>query len=538
MHRIFLVVFAAQFALGCAPDGSVPLNTAGVPERVQRAVDLGRVAPDTEFDFVIGLSLHDRPRLRKLVVERAPGEEGLLPDAFADRFAPSPAQYARLVTWLRAHGIEVRWTARGRTTISAHGTAAAIERLFSVQLHEFTDAAGPFRAAAGPIGLSAELVDIVSGVVGLSGTGGWRSHLAWPALTPASRLTPTDLHDLYGTAAIATPGQGETVAILGAGRPPDADSDVGLFMRDFMPYGLTSVSGYQQVLVGGPNRDDDSLADSEYVENVLDAEMVLAMAPYATVVHVLTATNTPGLFADGISYIVNQVPQAHAVSVSYGTCERGAASEMPVVEALLEQADAEGQTWFFASGDSGTDGCRDGIGNHHISAGWPASSPHAVGVGGTMIGGDGLEVVWNENSNGRGAGGGGPSETFVKPAYQVGVTADDGARDTPDVAAIAGGGGVWIAVQDRHLGVNGTSVAAPIWAGAWALVDQAKGGNGIRGALAKIYAVGRTAAFHDITIGDNGGPDNMSAGYPAANGYDLATGWGSPDVPQLVAHLP
>ena len=89
---------------------------------------------------------------------------------------------------------------------------------------------------------------------------------------------------------------------------------------------------------------------------------------------------------------------------------------------LFEQAQAEGQQWFFASGDTGTDGCRDGAGNKHIAAGWPTSSPYVIGVGGTMIGAGGVEVAWNDNSPAAAsaAGGGGPSEVFNKPAYQVG----------------------------------------------------------------------------------------------------------------------
>ena len=205
---------------------------------------------------------------------------------------------------------------------------------------------------------------------------------------------------------------------------------------------------------------------------------------------------------------------------------------------LFEQAQAEGQQWFFASGDSGTDGCRDGSGNMHITAGWPTSSPYIVGVGGTMIGNGGVEVTWNQNASGGGAGGGGPSEVLSKPAYQMGKTPNDNARDTPDISAIAGGGGVFIAVKGQHGTVGGTSAAAPICAGAWALVDQGKGGTGITDALTKMYGIGTSGAFNDVTIGDNGGPDNKSPGYPAGTGYDLATGWGSPNVAQLIAHMP
>jgi kumamolisin len=119
----------------------------------------------------------------------------------------------------------------------------------------------------------------------------------------------------------------------------------------------------------------------------------------------------------------------------------------------------------------------------------------------------------------------------------VGKTPADNARDTPDISAIAGGGGVFIALQKQHGTVGGTSAAAPICAGAWALVDQGKGGGGITDALTKMYAVGTSGAFNDILSGDNGGPDDKSPGYPAGAGYDLATGWGSPNVAKLIANI-
>ena len=45
-----------------------------------------------------------------------------------------------------------------------------------------------------------------------------------------------------------------------------------------------------------------------------------------------------------------------------------------------------------------------------------------------------------------------------------------------------------------------------------------------------------TAVFHDIVIGSNG--TTLTRGFPAKPGYDLATGWGTPDVPALFAAFP
>lgn len=536
-----LLPFTLPLLIGCSGSAPIATTSTALPDRVQHATDLGRLAPDTPVDFVVGLALRRPEALHKFVAGRALADMPMQPGDFADTFAPTTQDYGRVVSWLRAHGAFVTRTVAGRTTVSATGRADAVESLFGVELHQYSDADGTFFAAAGPLAVANDLVGVVNGVVGLAGSGGWQPHLAFPDLSAGAALSPSDMHMLYGSASIMNPGMGETVAILGAGNPPDPMADVNYFMGLYKPYGVASTSNYNQVLLGGPTREPSSEASSEFVENVLDAEMVLSMAPLATVQHVIVATNSPGLFTDGVSYIVNQLSTAHAVTVSYGGCERGAAQEMPVLNTLFEQAQAEGQQWFFAAGDSGTDGCRDGSGNMHITAGWPTSSPYVVGVGGTMIGNGGVEVTWNQNSSGGGAGGGGPSEILTKPAYQMmGRTPNDNARDTPDLSAIAGGGGVFIALQLNGKPVKGTvggtSAAAPICAGAWALVDQGKGGTGIKDALTKIYQVG-TMGFNDVTVGDNGGPDDKSAGYPAGPGYDLATGWGTPNVAQLIANM-
>jgi hypothetical protein len=55
-------------------------------------------------------------------------------------------------------------------------------------------------------------------------------------------------------------------------------------------------------------------------------------------------------------------------------------------------------------------------------------------------------------------------------------------------------------------------------------------------ALGREQARGGAAVFHDIVVGSNG--TTLVRGFPAKPGYDLATGWGTPDVPALFAAFP
>ena len=75
-----------------------------------------------------------------------------------------------------------------------------------------------------------------------------------------------------------------------------------------------------------------------------------------------------------------------------------------------------------ASGDNGSgDAVNDG--QAHVD--FPASSPHALGCGGTKLladpstGAISSEVVWNETASNEGAGGGGVSDQFPLPSWQA-----------------------------------------------------------------------------------------------------------------------
>ena len=501
-----------------------------IPARVATATALGPVDGDEPVTFVLAMTLHDRARLDALVA----GGAILTPDAFADAFAPSPADYAAVLASLRNEGLEVEPSA-SRTTVTVRGRAADVETALGTTLTRYADWNGVFRAP-GELHLRASIELLVAGAAGLDDAARWWSNRASPGMpaqpnSASGAVEPTDLKTMYDLPA--NQGDGETIAILGTGLPP-GDDDVDGFVTKFaLP--VNRAGQYTQLLLGGPNRDPLGLAENEYFENVLDVEMAFAVAPHARVVHVLTATNSPGLFSDGIVYIVNQLAAAHQVSVSYGTCERVAAGEMLVMNQLFAQAKAEGQQWFFASGDNGTDGCRDGRGNKVLSVNWPASSPSVIAVGGTSLAMPTSEVAWT-------GGGGGTSEIIDKPAFQSAQPGDtrartpgDGVRDEPDVAAIAGFPGVAIFGQGMlFTGVEGTSVATPIWAGVWALLDEAKGGTGFSDGAERLYRVGATSApgLRDIATGAIG--NGTTPGYPAAAGWDYATGWGVPDATALV----
>ena len=176
----------------------------------------------------------------------------------------------------------------------------------------------------------------------------------------------------------------------------------------------------------------------------------------------------------------------------------------------------------------------------------PTTTPSCTPVG------YGGEAVWNEASENTffAATGGAPSLYFSVPFYQLGLGLS--ARATPDVSynsAIDGGVfGYWTAGES--LGVpgglyifGGTSAGSPQWSAIAALADQlaAQEHKGTIGFInPTLYYIGHTPwlyskDFHDITVGNNN--IDGTVGFSATKGWDDASGWGTPNVSNLIQDL-
>jgi len=163
------------------------------------------------------------------------------------------------------------------------------------------------------------------------------------------------------------------------------------------------------------------------------------------------------------------------------------------------------------------------------------------------------EQVWNEGQFDA-ATGGAPSLIFGTPFYQAGLGLTS--RGMPDVsydASISGGVIIYdSAVTTGPFGspagfyfTGGTSCGSPQWAAIAALADQLASElhRGPIGFLnPALYSIGNDPRlyqrdFHDITVGNNILPDGFDVGFNAGPGWDDASGWGTPNVANLVPDL-
>ncbi|MDG6913537.1 MAG: hypothetical protein JRN35_10735 [Nitrososphaerota archaeon] len=163
----------------------------------------------------------------------------------------------------------------------------------------------------------------------------------------------------------------------------------------------------------------------------------------------------------------------------------------------------------------------------------PQYSPYVTAVGGTNLylgafGSYGSETGWNQS-------GGGPSNLFQQPSWQVGHAPGNGARDIPDIDLDASCSTPYSFYwkDSPYNYFCGTSAAAPTFAEIVADVDQAAGRS--LGCLdPSLYAIATSdpAALHDVTFGGSvvQTGSSVATGDCAGVGWDFVTGLGSVDT--------
>ena len=312
-------------------------------------------------------------------------------------------------------------------------------------------------------------------------------------------------------------------------------------------------------------------------EEVLDVELVHALAPDATLVILLLPStslrNTPDAVAAAVAELRLGPALGSVMSISAAGQIGGehcvSRAQAGSVNAALQAAVDRGMTVVAASGDIGAAAYQCDLyaaltGTAPVAPAKGvlllASDPLVLAAGGTSLtashatGAWISETAWGLASGNPGnqggsfqASGGGFSQLFARPAYQAGVPGIGSTRGVPDVSADASDRkGVAVVfsngTRDTVQSHGGTSASAPIWAALIALADQYAGRH--LGCInPAIYQIARSPhypqAFHDITTGNNTVqfPPTTITGYQAGPGWDPVTGWGSPNAQVLIPLL-
>jgi subtilase family serine protease len=500
----------------------------------------------------------------------------LAPGQFASQFGPSAQTISAVEAQLHSLGIGTTTLSSDHLFITTSASAAQVESAFHVQLERF-------RLSDGSVGFINTQTPLVSGalsspavvaILGMNSLARPRpllaptsdrkaaGHAPQADDAPSSQLTPdvvgphacaaastassanggyTDtqiahayqLSSLYADGAT---GQNQTVALYEL--EPFSSSDLAAFQKC---YG-TSVPVSVIPEYGGAGNGPGS------GESILDIDNIVALAPGATLLVYEGPGNTDAQWVGEYDDMVAP-DNAKALSTSWGLCERDeGVSTIKAEYPVFQEAASYGETFYAAAGDDGSEDClgddtpNDGI----LAVDDPGSQPYVVSVGGLRL--ESLtpkEKVWNDRSDGDGAGGGGISMEWPMPTWQTGTGVINNystdkpckstttlCREVPDVSGDADpdqGGWTYYYEGQWQGGQGGTSAAAPLWAALTAVINsQCKSGS-VGFDAPKLYEAAATVGnFTDVTVGNNDYTGTHGIRYPATPGYNMASGLGSP----------
>ena len=494
----------------------------------------GRTDPQRNISVSIIVKRKNRLDLETMIGRHVSQQE------FTEKYGADPANFEQLRDFAHKHGLTVDEGASSlaRRTMVMRGPANKMESAFGVTLNDYEQAGKQFHSYTGTISMLREYAEPVEAVLGLDNHPIAMPHFRLldkqkkgrpkrdPSLTP---FNPPQVAQLYNF-PMGVNGAGQTIGIIELGGGYNA-SDLSSY---FAGLGIAEPR-VTAVSVDGatntpnlPSSPSDPNADGEVG---LDIEVAGSIAPGANIAVYFTPNTSQG-FIDAVTTAIHDTANGppSVISISWGSAESNWTSQsMTVLDEACQSAVALGITITVASGDNGSS---DGESGNNVD--FPASSPHVLSCGGTeLTAANGViqqEVVWNDQSQGGGASGGGVSSVFPIPPWQMKSNVpkpptSGGGRGVPDVAGDASPEtGYNVLFDGQSAVVGGTSAVAPLWAALIALLNQQCGSN-IGLANLALYQNAENG-FHDITQGNNGS-------YSAGPGWGPCTGLGSPNGSQL-----
>jgi subtilase family serine protease len=466
-------------------------------------------------------------------------------EEFTERFGPSQEDYDSVIRFAKANGLTVVGTSRNRMNLDVKGPVASIEKALHVTMgvyqHDTENRTffGPDREPTPDM------------AVQLWHVGGLDNYS-----TPKPMFVRHDPNTISATDAISNATTGSCpgksfcgsdmraayyggTALTGAGQSLGLFELIGTDLVDLTTY-YTNAGQTNNVPVTLKSVDTQSTSCKEPTcddtEQTLDMTQALGMAPGMS--SLVMYIGTGGLSGQTIddAGILNAMATASPLNAQLSSSWAWKPTDNTTDDPYFQEFAVQGQNFFSASGDDGSWATASFV--------WPADDPYVVSVGGTDLTTTGAGGAWATETGWVDGGGGISPNKFPIPPWQVTAAAgcpkcSQTYRNGPDVAANANFTFYVCADQEactENL-YGGTSFATPMWAGYLALANEQYLLNGSSTTLGFInpalYTIGLGANydldFHDCLTGGNT--------YGCAVGYDLSTGWGSPNGAALITAL-
>jgi hypothetical protein len=521
------------------------------------AQPIGRLPASQQMDLAISLPLRNQPQLatflQQLEDPTSPNYHHYLTSAqFTEQYGPTVEQYQQVIAFAQSHGFTVTHTSASRQLLNVTGSVANVEQTFQVAMQVYqhpTESRTYFAPSVVPT------VDSGLPILGVSGLTNFTRphsmlqhapagvHSNQTGSGPGGQFYGSDFRAAYyGTGPLT--GAGQATALIEFGQWNVAD-----VQAYFTAVGQTTSVPIILELSGGTSGACPGACDDG--EEANDVIQILSMAPGANALIVYEDTSNNADINMFDAYATDNI--AKQISMSFGIGDGNAVAD----EQEFLKMHTQGQNFFLASGDEGA---------NKGGGGWPGFSPDVTDVGGTDLstnvpggpwtsetGWVGSGTGWCDSSNSSAPCFGAPGDTYDGiPSWQVPsiITTAGGTttyRNVPDVSADANTDSFWCAAGTCQGGLGGTSLAAPRWAGFLALANEQAATNGDTiGFLDPIvWTIGQGAgydtAFHDITTGSNPSgttvPTEFAGSFTAMTGFDMVTGWGTPNGQGMINAL-
>ncbi len=520
---------------------SQPALTHHVSEVVLRGVApvVGHLPATQSMRLVLTLPLRNQTGLdnflRDLYDPSHPAyRQFLTVKEFTERFGPTQADYESMTRFAEANGFKVVATSRNRLNIDVTGSIATIEKAFHVNMAIYqhpTEARTFYSPDREPTTMDSPVqLWHISGldnfsiprplVVRRDATNDLGSNATTGSGPQASFLGSDMRAAYYGTGSLT--GTGQSVGLFEFVGTDLADLTTyykNVNQTNNVPITLKSVDGTSTKCLANQGCDD--------TEQTLDMTQALGMAPgLSSLVMYVGSTD---------SAIFNAMATASPLNSQLSCSWYWFNIDPTTLNPIFQEFSAQGQNLFDAAGDSESWQIGGSI--------WPSDNAYLTSVGGTDLDTASAAGPWASETGWSDSGGGTSPNKIPIPSWQVATAAgctkcSQTLRNGPDVSANANFT-FYVCADQTTCSANlygGTSFAAPMWAAIWLWPTSQAVANGqptlgfINPAL---YTIGLSSSydtdFHDIKSGSNG--------YQATTGYDLVTGWGSPNGANLINAL-
>jgi subtilase family serine protease len=462
-------------------------------------------------------------------------------EEFTARFGPSQEDYDSVIRFVEASGFNVLATSRNHVNLDVTGSVSMIERALHVTLGVYqhpTESRTFFAPDREPT------LDLAVQLWHISGLDNYST--AHPALVRRDASVGSN----------ASTGSGPSASFLGSdmraayygGTLTGKGQSLGLFellgtdLADLTTY-YTNVGQTNSVPITLRSVDSQSTSCTDNAaggycddtEQTLDMTQALGMAPgLSSLVMYIGTGGKSGQTVDDAG-IFNAMATASPLNAQLSCSWYWNPADPNTDNPYFEEFAAQGQNLFDAAGDHE---------DWQISGSiWPSDNAYLVSVGGTDLDTQSAGGLWASETAWSDTGGGVSPNNIPIPSWQTATANSCSAcsktyRNGPDVSANANFT-FYVCADQTACTANeygGTSFAAPMWAGYLALTNEqaVDYGNKTLGFInPALYTIGLSpnydTDFHDMTSGSNG--------YSATTGYDLATGWGSPNGAHLLNAL-